>query len=307
MERSASRSAPSRQHSVSSRGRQRPVAEKAAEHSGGLGAPTAHGSDDLSIAAAAISMRDIAELRSFRNPPAAVLHVLEAVAVLVLGPEAHANRLKRLMDHGLLAKLKAVDLSKVTLAQAERLKALLAAPPFSDGALSEKCPAAVSLANWCIAADRCIKQASTDPARVAVLRPDLDGLKVEPDLWSLTEAELSCVHGLRFSRDGVGAVAFHGDTDCREFLHRIAETIILQPGEVVVYPNAGTKPPIGKGLNKAADITLCGCMPKTQGFKDRKAKEKYKRRVRQMTEDKGAEFIDYDCDCGLWQFRVKHF
>lgn len=297
---------PNRQTSASSRNRQRP-GEKAADRIGVPGAPTPQGSDDVSIAIAAVSSRDLAELRSFRNPPAVVSQVLDAVAVLVLGPSADAARLRRCMDHGLLNKLRAVSPSQVTAVQAERLKVLLTAPAFSDGALCEKCPAAVSLANWCLAVGQSLKQSSPDPARAAVVRPDLDGLKVEPDLWSMTQAELACLHGLRFSRDGVGCVSFHGETDCRDILNQIADIVVLQPGEVVVYPNPGTKPPVGKGLNKSADIILYGCMPKTPLFKDKKAREKYKRRVRQMTEDKGAEFIDYDCDCGIWQFRVKHF
>ncbi|CAK0873749.1 unnamed protein product [Prorocentrum cordatum] len=79
------------------------------------------------------------------------------------------------------------------------------------------------------------------------------------------------------------------------------------PAEVVVYPNQKLKPPVGEGLNRPASIVLYGCVAKTHGFKDEKSRERYKRRVRQMTEDKGAEFVSYDCDRGVWEFRVAHF
>jgi len=117
------------------------------------------------------------------------------------------------------------------------------------------------------------------------------------------------VQELRISREGVGAVTFHGGTDCRNLVsrRRLSEIIVLNPGEVVVYPNQSLKPPVGVGLNKPASVVLFGCLPKTQGFRDKRARERYKKRVRQMTEDKGAEFVDYDCDEGVWQFRVAHF
>merc|ERR1712062_314225 len=104
--------------------------------------------------------------------------------------------------------------------------------------------------------------------------------------------------------DGVGAVTFKGETDCRSLLHVFPNIIILQPGEVVVYPDPSCKPPVGTELNKLADITLWGCMPKNQTFRDQRARDRYRKRVRQMTEDKGAEFVDYDCDAGIWRFRV---
>jgi len=139
------------------------------------------------------------------------------------------------------------------------------------------------------------------------LKPDLGGLHVEPDLWSLSEAELACVHELRVSRDGVGSVTFQGQTDCRELVENISQMIILNPGEVIVYPDPDFKPPVGHGLNKSACVELYGCLPKSLGFRDTKAREKYKKRVQRMTEEKGAEFVDYDGEQGIWQFRVMHF
>jgi nuclear pore complex protein Nup98-Nup96 len=135
----------------------------------------------------------------------------------------------------------------------------------------------------------------------------MNGLIVEPDLWSMTETELSCVKELCVAREGVGSVTFHGETDCRGLAPLLTKLVVLNAGEVVVYPDQAQKPAPGKGLNKPARIVLHGCLPKTQGFRDRKSRDRYKRRVRQMTEDKGAEFIDYDCEQGIWTFRVSRF
>jgi hypothetical protein len=274
--------------------------------------------DDVAGSAAAISLRDLAELRSFRNPPVVVCQVLEPVAVLLGVPHKPWARMRKLLDGTLLSRLNSFDPSHVTPSQAERVKCLMQAPAFSDGSLHEKCPAAVGLSQWCRAvlesmpelplptSRNALPVVDTPPAASAN-RPDLGGLSVEPDLWSMSEAELSRVKGLQFSRDGVGSVAFHGEVDVRSVLHNLTQVVVLHPGEVVVYPNPNTKPAVGVGLNKAADITLFGCMPKTHNFKDHKAKDRYKRRVKQMTEDKGAEFVDYDCSQGIWKFRVNHF
>mmetsp|Transcript_4732 Transcript_4732/g.14090 ORF Transcript_4732/g.14090 Transcript_4732/m.14090 type:complete len:327 (+) Transcript_4732:2-982(+) len=288
----------------------------------------------VQTAAAAVNLRDLAELRSFRNPPAVVCQVLEAVAVLLGVDDVRWVRMRKLLDKDFVAKIRAFDLSSITPAQAERLAVLLQVPTFSDGLLGERCPAVLSLAVWCNAVGRHLEAplptsaphpmplpsaggrssrrdlAQADGSNVTVSqRPDLGGLEVEPDIWGLSDEELACVPELRISRYGVGTVTFHGLTDCRDLVtrRRLSDIIVLNPGEVVVYPNQNVKPPVGVGLNKPASVVLFGCLPKAQGFRDRRARERYKKRVRQMTEDKGAEFVDYDCDEGIWQFRVAHF
>jgi len=273
--------------------------------------------DAVTTAASAVNLRDLAELRSFRNPPALVCQVLEPLAVLLGVTDTRWVKMRKLLDGSLLGKLISFDPNKLTQQQVARVEVLLHAPAFTDGTLDEKCPAAFSLAVWCDAIIQAARSERVSPAGpvfdVDVHTVDapshamLGGILCEPNVWAMTEAELAAVRNLRFTREGVGSILFHGETDLRDVLPNLANVVILQPGEVVVYPNPGSKPPIGVGLNKAADITLFDCMPKTQGFRDQKAKERYRRRVRQMTEDKGAEFVDYDCTVGTWRFRVNHF
>lgn len=137
---------------------------------------------------------------------------------------------------------------------------------------------------------------------------DLGGLYVEPELWRLTEEQLARVEDLRIGREGVGEVTFHGETDCRDLLPQIKDSLVIEQGEVVVYPDAATKPPVGEGLNKAASVVLFGCMPNSQQrLLHPTLRERYRQRVAQMTEKKGAVFEDYDCEKGTWKFRVDHF
>jgi len=320
--------------------------------------PATDASTSVVAAAASVSLKDLADLRSFRQPPAVVCQVLEAVAVLLGVSDVRWVRMRKLLDKDFIHRLCSFDPASATPAQAERLKVLLRVPTFSDKSIGDRCPAVVALAAWCNAVGRhlevappatpssqvptpvagrskrepggcgsgrsrsdlsqspdgCVSQATPrskaiprSPSKAEV--PDLGGLLVEPDLCSLDQGELARVHELQVSRDGVGAVTFHGITDCRGLLgkRKLSDIVVLNPGEVIVYPNQSMKPPVGSGLNKAASIVLYGCLPKAQVFIDKKACDRYKKRVRQMTEDKGAEFISYDCDEGIWQFRVKHF
>lgn len=330
--------------------------------------------DRLSLAEAAdaVNLRDLRELRSFRNPPAVVRQVFEAVAIILSVPDSNWVRMKLLLDSGFLGRIRGFDPATSTQAQAEQLAALLRAPAFADSSLAERCPAIVGLAAWCNAVGRewaaspptlgeaepapglggagpsssswaPPRRRSNDPdvfgpppprpggAGIArernagemppasarrrstskkLWRPDLGGLKVLPDLWMMSQAELTRVRELSISRRGVGAVTFHGLTDCREFAApggQLTELVALKPGEVVVYPDQAKKPPVGVGLNKPATITLYGCLPKDKGSWDEKAKEKYRNKVKQMTEAKGAELLEYDSELGVWQFRVPHF
>jgi len=138
--------------------------------------------------------------------------------------------------------------------------------------------------------------------------PDLGGLFVEPPLWRLREPELARVQDLRVGRVGIGHVTFHGETDCRGLLARLPEIVVVEKGEVVIYPDQRAKPEPGQGLNRPASIELFGCLPRSRaGLADPEARERYRQRVAQMTHDKGAIFEDYCCDDGTWKFRVEHF
>lgn len=267
----------------------------------------------LRDAVSQVSLRDLSELRSFRNPPAVVCQVLEAVAVVLGMPDSRWSYMRKQLDKSILERLCSFDPASLAPSQEERLRTLLQVPVFSDGSLAERCAAVAALAQWCNVVGK-LMDGETDfeveqmqAAMPLSAKPNLGGLLVTPDLWSMAEDQLAQVDELTIEREGVGCVTFHGKTDCRELAQNLPDVVVLNPGEVVVYPNHKVKPSIGSGLNKPASIKLYGCHPKTQNFASERAREKYKNRVRVMTEEKGAEFVDYDCDHGIWEFRVSHF
>lgn len=150
------------------------------------------------------------------------------------------------------------------------------------------------------------------PREFAAARARLQkhGLELLPDVTGLG-LDVRAVRGLTVRRPNVGEVTFHGTVDLVKehgILEELPSIIRLQPGEVVLYPDAGTRPPEGEGLNRPATITLYQCMPPNNGnFPDPESRARYRERIARMTEAKGAQFVDYDCDRGVWQFSVDHF
>lgn len=136
---------------------------------------------------------------------------------------------------------------------------------------------------------------------------ELGRLVVEPDLSRLSARELREVSELMVSRPEVGSIVFHGDTDCTYL--DLARLVHLGIGEVLVYPEPGSKAPIGQGLNKRATVTMYQCWPPNgRGhLEDPKSQERYRYKIQQMTEEKRAKFINYDCSTGVWKFQVEHF
>lgn len=132
------------------------------------------------------------------------------------------------------------------------------------------------------------------------------GLVISPDLFKLSVKELQQVSDLTVSRAEIGKIVFHGVTDCTDL--DVPNLVHLDIGEVLVYPQ-GSKPPPGQGLNKAATVTLYQCWAPNglKNLEDEASRERYRRKIQQMTEDKRARFIDYDCVSGVWKFQVEHF
>lgn len=282
----------------------------------------------IAEAAAAVTSRDLAELRSFRRPPNPVREVVEVAAVL-LGMDSKWTNIRRHLDNAFLQQLRLYDTSMMSRLQMDKLQRSYDAGALDEASVREVCPAAASVAGWCSAVYQACcnrkhvggQQASPqhqtrrtphkEQAQSPAPPPDLDleGLVVSPPtVWTMSNAELSAVDDFIVSKDGVGEIRFHGKTDCRGVLHRLPQIVQLTHGEVIVYPDADGKPETGRALNRPASIVLYGCMPRTQGkLKDPVARERYRRKVAQMTEEKGAKFLDYDCEDGTWRFYVNHF
>ncbi|GMH30222.1 hypothetical protein Nepgr_032065 [Nepenthes gracilis] len=110
-------------------------------------------------------------------------------------------------------------------------------------------------------------------------------------------------------RHGYGSIKFLGETDVRRL--DLESLIQFDNREVCVYMNDSTKPPLGQGLNKPAEVTLLNikCYDKKAGrlYTEGPEVEKYKEMLKKKAEDQGAEYLSYDPVVGEWKFRVSHF
>lgn len=137
------------------------------------------------------------------------------------------------------------------------------------------------------------------------------GLLITPNLAELGPDDLGQVSELTVLKEDVGSITFHGMTDCTGL--DVVKLVHLDCGEVLVYPEPGSKPPVGQGLNKPATVTMYQCWPPNHPdqldglLQDPEAQDRYKRKIQKMTEEKRATFVDYNCNTGIWRFKVEHF
>jgi len=76
--------------------------------------PPVEALDMVAAAAAAVKLRDLAELRSFRNPPVVVCQVLEPLALLLGETDTRWVKMRKLLDGNLLGRLMSFDPSSLT-------------------------------------------------------------------------------------------------------------------------------------------------------------------------------------------------
>ncbi|CAL5399190.1 unnamed protein product [Camellia sinensis] len=120
-----------------------------------------------------------------------------------------------------------------------------------------------------------------------------------------------CSHVKDFmvGRHRYGNIKFLGETDVRKL--DLDSLVQFNTREVVVYMDKKKKPPVGQGLNKAAEVTLYNgkCIDKKTGkeYINGPNVDKYRGMLIKKATEQGAEFVSYDPVEGEWKFRVKHF
>jgi len=98
-----------------------------------------------------------------------------------------------------------------------------------------------------------------------------------------------------------GSVKFLGYTDVRGL--DITDIVRFATGALEMYGRKTPLPPIGKGLNKPAIVTLLNVHPR----KDHQSITKFTSYLRSVTEGQGATFITYEAEGGKWKMKVSHF
>ncbi|CAL5401943.1 unnamed protein product [Camellia sinensis] len=154
-------------------------------------------------------------------------------------------------------------------------------------------------------------------ANVEPLTPQLARSEyyTKPQIPELAVKEMAepgfCSHVKDFvvGRHRYGNIKFLGETDVRKL--DLDSLVQFNTREVVVYMDKKKKPPVGQGLNKAAEVTLYNgkCIDKKTGkeYINGPNVDKYRGMLIKKATEQGAEFVSYDPVEGEWKFRVKHF
>ncbi|TDZ25488.1 Nucleoporin NUP145 [Colletotrichum orbiculare MAFF 240422] len=110
-------------------------------------------------------------------------------------------------------------------------------------------------------------------------------------------------------RDNVGSVKFQVPVDLTNIdLDEIyGGIVILETRSATVYPIAAKKPPVGKGLNIPALITLEQSWPRGRDKRPSNDAKKFAKHVERLKRIEDTTFDSYDADTGIWKFSVEHF
>ncbi|KAK4230111.1 hypothetical protein QBC38DRAFT_517422 [Podospora fimiseda] len=150
------------------------------------------------------------------------------------------------------------------------------------------------------------------------IRPEIkSGSKIEPgEYWmdptpetirAMNRMQRQTVSKFTIGRANVGSVQFKVPVDLNNInLDEIFDNIVvLVPRSATVYPVAAKKPPVGKGLNVPALISLEQSWPR--GGKDVTGRRLEKHIEKLKTSIPDTTFESYDKETGVWTFSVEHF
>ncbi|KEY67671.1 hypothetical protein S7711_03924 [Stachybotrys chartarum IBT 7711] len=129
-------------------------------------------------------------------------------------------------------------------------------------------------------------------------------------LHNMNRIQRSKVDGFKVGRHNVGTIAFKLPVDLSGIdIEDICGTIIqLEPRSATVYPVSAKKPPVGKGLNVPARISLEQSWPR--GARDKRVStdnKRFNKHVERLKRIPDTTFEGYDEDTGVWTFSVEHF
>ncbi|KAH6605871.1 hypothetical protein Trco_005024 [Trichoderma cornu-damae] len=127
------------------------------------------------------------------------------------------------------------------------------------------------------------------------------------ELQNMNRMQRQRVDNFTVGRENVGSITFKIPVDISAIdLDELCGGIIqLEPRSATVYPIAAKKPPVGKGLNVPARISLEQSWPRDRRVaNDLKRFNKHIERLKRIVD---TTFENYEVDTGLWTFSVEHF
>ncbi|KAK1999433.1 hypothetical protein LX36DRAFT_655472 [Colletotrichum falcatum] len=128
-------------------------------------------------------------------------------------------------------------------------------------------------------------------------------------LASMNRVQRQQVTGFTVGRDNVGSVQFRVPVDLTNIdLDEIfGGIVILETRSATVYPIAAKKPPVGKGLNVPATISLEQSWPRGRDKRPSNDAKRFHKHVERLKRIENTTFESYDTETGVWKFSVEHF
>ncbi|KAL0018702.1 hypothetical protein WJX79_002745 [Trebouxia sp. C0005] len=161
-------------------------------------------------------------------------------------------------------------------------------------------------------------QQQVSDAQIQQLLPKLAGTEyiISPSAGQLAmlvrsggSSELKRVANFTVMHKAWGAVRWLEPVDVRSL--PLKDIVQIAHKNVDVYPaNGPTKPDMGEGLNKPAEISLYKIVKRdANGTIIRQGQDfqKFVHKLKLMSSRQGTEFVSYDEERGIWKFRVEHF
>ena len=132
------------------------------------------------------------------------------------------------------------------------------------------------------------------------------------ELTSYLSDDGSCiVENFTIGRDKYGNVFFEDKMDVADL--NLDELVHFRHKEVVIYPDDQSKPPVGQGLNRRAQVTLDRVWPVDKTTHnpitdpERLTQIDYEFKLRRACAKMKARFKEYRPQTGSWVFTVDHF
>ncbi|KAJ0349692.1 hypothetical protein COL26b_005415 [Colletotrichum chrysophilum] len=125
----------------------------------------------------------------------------------------------------------------------------------------------------------------------------------------MTRTQRQRVGSFTVGRDNVGSVKFKPEVDLTNIdLDEIfGGIVILETRSATVYPIAAKKPPVGKGLNVPALISLEQSWPRGREKRPGHDVKRVAKHVERLRRIENTAFEEYNPDTGVWKFSVEHF
>ncbi|KAH8662725.1 nucleoporin autopeptidase-domain-containing protein [Ilyonectria robusta] len=138
--------------------------------------------------------------------------------------------------------------------------------------------------------------------------------KHKEDILAMNKDQRKSLAGLTIGRDNVGLIRFKVPVDLTniDLEGLLGGLVILETRSATVYPDSvGNKPPIGKGLNVPALISLEHSWPRRwmrgRGQPEVETGPQLTSHIERLKNVEGTRFESYSEEDGVWTFSVNHF